>query len=59
MFLVFNHLKILVVLIFDKLILRVKLSGTDLNKFSIKPPPVIWAAALIKFLLVNFKISSV
>ena len=36
---------------------KVKFSGIDLNKFSINPPPVICAAALIIFLLLNFKIS--
>ena len=35
-----------------------KFSGIDLNKFSIKPPPVICAAEFIRFLLANFKISS-
>ena len=59
MFLLFNHLKIFLVLIFDRLMFSVKFSGTDLNKFSIKPPPVICAAALIRFLSINFKISFV
>ena len=37
---------------------NVKLLGTDLNKFSTRPPPVICAAELINSLLANFKISS-
>ena len=40
-FLVLSHLKIFVVLTLDRSILSVKFSGTDLIKFSIKPPPVI------------------
>ena len=55
--LVFSHLNILVILIFERLIFKVKFFGIDLNKFSTNPPPVICAAAFIKFLLVNFKIS--
>ena len=53
------HLNIFFVLIFDKSIFIDKFSGTDLERFSTKPPPVMWAAALINFLLVNFKISLV
>ena len=34
-----------------------KFSGIDLIKFSIKPPPVICAAELIKFFSQSFKIS--
>ena len=53
----FNHLKMLVIFILERSIFKDKSSGVDLNKFSTKPPPVIWAAALIKFLSVSFKIS--
>ena len=58
-FLLFNHLNILGILIFEKSKFKSNLSGTDLIRFSIKPPPVICAAALIRFLLANFKTSSV
>ena len=58
-FFVFNHLKIFNTLIFARSIFKVKFCGIDLSKFSINPPPVIWAAALIRFLFVNFKISFV
>ena len=54
-----SHLKILSILILDRSMFKVKPFGTDLNKFSIKPPPVICAAELIKFLCDNFKISFV
>ena len=57
MFLLFIHLKILLTFIFDKSRFNDKWLGIDLNKFSISPPPVICAAALIRFFLVNFKIS--
>ncbi len=56
-FLLLSHLKILPTFIFDKSIFIDNLSGTYLIKFSIKPPPVIWAAELIKFLLTNLRIS--
>ena len=57
MFLLFNHLNIFFILIFERSMFKVKFFGIDRNKFSIKPPPVICAAELIRFLLVNFKIS--
>ena len=44
------------ILILERSIFNVNFFGTDLNKFSIKPP-VIWAAELIRFLSINFKIS--
>ena len=56
-FLLLIHLKMLFILIFDKSISIEYLSGTDRNKFSINPPPVICAEALINFLSTNFKIS--
>ena len=56
-FLLFSHLKIFKVLIFDKSKFKVSFVGIERSKFSISPPPVICAAELIKFLLVNFKIS--
>ena len=40
-FLLFNHLKTLVVFIFERSMFKVKCFGIDLSKFSIKPPPVI------------------
>ena len=58
-FLLFNHLKIFIILIFERSIFKVRFSGTDLNKFSINPPPVICAAEFMRFFFVNFKISSV
>ena len=42
----------------DKSIFKFKSSGIDLSKFSISPPPVIWAADEIRFFLVKLKISS-
>ena len=36
------HLNIFFVLIFDKSIFIDKFSGTDLERFSTKPPPVMW-----------------
>ena len=56
-FLFFNHLKILWTLIFERSIFTVKLLGTDLVIFSIRPPPVMWADELIKPLLTKVKIS--
>ena len=44
------HLNIFFTFILDKSISTEKLLGTDLNKFSSKPPPVICAAAFIRFL---------
>ena len=46
-FLLFNHLKILFTLIFDKSKFKVRFLGMDLNRFSTKPPPVIWAEEFI------------
>ena len=43
--------------IFDKSICKEKLSGIDLNKFSIRPPPVICAEAFMYFFVTNFRIS--
>ena len=59
MFLVLSHLKILRTFIFDKSILTVKLSGTDLVIFSNIPPPVIFADELIRSFFTKFKISFV
>ena len=56
-FLDFNHLNILLTLIFERSIFNDKLAGIDLSKFSINPPPVIWAAEVIRLLLTNLKIS--
>ena len=56
-FLLFSHLNILVTLIFERSIFRVKLSGIDLNRFSTKPPPVMCAEAFIRLFFVNFKTS--
>ena len=50
-------MKNFLIFIFDRSIFNVRLLGTDLKRFSIKPPPVIWAAELIKFLFDSFKIS--
>jgi len=47
----FSHLKIGLVLIFDKLILIDNFFGTALIRFSRSPPPVIFAQPLINFLL--------
>ena len=44
-FLFFIHLKIFFILIFDRSIFKVRSLGIDLNKFSMRPPPVIWAEA--------------
>ena len=55
----FIHLKILLILIFDRSMLMDNLFDTDLIKFSNKPPPVICAAACIRFFSVSFKISLV
>ena len=57
MFLFFNHLNILLILILDRSIFIENLSGIDLDRFSISPPPVIWAAEFINPLSTNFKIS--
>ena len=43
----------------DKSIFIERFLGTDLSKFSIKPPPVMWAAELIKLFLAKFNISLV
>ena len=51
------HLNILLVLIFDKSIFKVKPSGIDLRRFSTSPPPVMCAAELIRFFFVKFNIS--
>ena len=51
------NLKIFFVLILDKSIFNVRLSGIDIKRLSINPPPVICAALLIKFFFVKFKIS--
>ena len=40
----FKNLKIFFILIFDKSIFSVRLSGTDLKRLSTNPPPVICAA---------------
>ncbi len=40
----FKNLKIFFVLIFDKSIFSVRLSGIDLKRLSTSPPPVICAA---------------
>ena len=53
----FNHLKILVVLILFKLISATKFLGIILLILSDKPPPVILAHPLIKFLSINFNTS--
>ena len=52
-----SHLKILDVLINSKFISAVKLFGITLAILSAKPPPVILAHPLIKFLSINFKTS--
>ena len=38
---------------------NVKFSGIDLNRFSINPPPVIWAADFIRLFFDNLIISLV
>jgi hypothetical protein len=53
----YNHLKILDVLIFSKFISAEKLSGITLFILSAKPPPVILAHPLIKFLSISSKTS--
>ena len=57
MFLLFNHLKIFGIFIFERSIFNVYRFGIDLNKFSIKPPPVICAAAFKRFLFAHSIIS--
>ena len=46
-----------IILILERSMSTERFSGTDLNKFSIRPPPVICAAEFIKSLLAIFKIS--
>ena len=53
----FNQLKILVILILSKSISADKCSGIILLILSAKPPPVILAHPLIKFLSTNFRTS--
>ena len=53
----FSHLKIFKVLTLLRLISATKLFGITLLMLSAKPPPVIFAHPLIKFLLINFSIS--
>ena len=53
----FNHLNILKVLILFKFISAFKLLGIILLILSAKPPPVIFAHPLIKFLSINFSTS--
>ncbi len=53
----FNHLKILRVLILFKFISAFKLLGITLFMLSTKPPPVIFAHPLIKFLSINLSTS--
>jgi hypothetical protein len=52
-----NHLKILNAFILFKSISAEKLFGITLLILSAKPPPVIFAHPLIKFLSINFKTS--
>ena len=52
-----SHLKIFKVLTSLRLISATKLSGITLLILSAKPPPVIFAHPLIKFLSINFKTS--
>ena len=44
-------------MILDRSMFKVKFSGIDLSRFSIRPPPVICAAELIRLFLVKFNIS--
>ena len=53
----FNHLNILKFLILSKFISAFKLLGIILLILSAKPPPVIFAQPLIKFLSINFSTS--
>ena len=56
-FLDLSQPKIFGILIFDKSIFAVSLSGIDLTIFSTIPPPVILAAEWIKLFLHKLKIS--
>ena len=53
----FNHLNIFLIFILSKFISAQKLFGIILLILSAKPPPVIFAHPLIKFLSINFNIS--
>ena len=46
-FLLFSHLKMFIILILERSMSTERFSGTDLNKFSIRPPPVICALSLL------------
>ena len=51
----FNHLNIFIIFILERFKFKDKFAGIDLIKFSIKPPPVICAAAFINSLSTNLK----